>query len=105
MKLKQVLFAVLLASQPFVGNMVMAGEKAAPATVAPAKQNESSKLNINTATAEQFMELKGIGKKKADAIIAWRTQHGKFTSIEQMSEVIGISEKFVTEHKAELTIN
>ena len=39
------------------------------------------------------------------AIIAWRTQHGKFTSIEQMSEVIGISEKFVTEHKAELTIN
>lgn len=105
MKLKQVLFAVLLASQPFVGNMVMAGEKIAPATVASAQQNESSKLNINTATAEQFMELKGIGKKKADAIIAWRTQHGKFSSIEQMSEVIGISEKFVTEHKAELTIN
>ena len=43
MKLKHVLFAVLLASQPFVGNMVMAGEKAAPATVAPAQQNESSK--------------------------------------------------------------
>jgi competence protein ComEA helix-hairpin-helix repeat region len=105
MKLKHVLFAVLLASQPFVGNMVMAGEKVAAATVTPAKQNESSKLNINTATAEQFMELKGIGKKKADAIIAWRTQHGKFTTIEQMSEVIGISEKFVTAHKAELTIN
>ena len=105
MKFKHVLFAVLLASQPFVGNMVMAGEKVATATTAPAKQNESSKLNINTATAEQFMELKGIGKKKADAIIAWRTQHGKFTTIEQMSEVIGISEKFVTAHKAELTIN
>lgn len=105
MKFKQVLFAVLLASQPFVGNMVLAEESVVASPAAPASQAESSKLNINTATAEQFMELKGIGKKKAEAIIGWRTQHGNFTSIEQLAEVNGISDKFVTEHKAELSIN
>ena len=105
MKFKHVLFAVLLASQPFVGNMVLAEESVAATPASPAAQTVSNKLNINTATAEQFMELKGIGKKKAEAIISWRTEHGKFTSIEQMAEVNGISDRFVTEHKAELSIN
>jgi competence protein ComEA len=66
---------------------------------------EISKLNINTATAEQFMALKGIGKKKAEAIIAWRTEHGGFKSVEQLAEVNGISERFVTEHQTELTLD
>ena len=51
------------------------------------------------------MELKGIGKKKAEAILSWRTEHGGFKSVEELAEVNGISERFVSEHQAELTIN
>lgn len=109
MKFRQFAFALLLASQPFVSNMAHAVDKAVvtpTATEAPvANQNSAGKLNINTASAEQFMALKGIGKKKAEAIISWRTEHGGFTSVAQLAEVNGISERFVTEHQAELSLN
>ena len=106
MKFKPTVFALLLAAQPFIGNMALAAEEAAATTEAPTQQQvQSSKLNINTATAEQFMALKGIGKKKAEAILSWRTEHGGFKSVEELAEVNGISERFVSEHQAELTIN
>ena len=106
MKSNRTVFALLLAAQPFMGNMALAADEVAATTEAPAQQQvQSSKLNINTATAEQFMELKGIGKKKADAILSWRTEHGGFKSVEELAEVNGISERFVSEHQAELTIN
>ena len=106
MKFKPTVFALLLAAQPFIGNMALAAEEAAATTEAPTQQQvQSSKLNINTATAEQFMELKGIGKKKAEAILSWRTEHGGFKSVKELAEVNGISERFVSEHQAELTIN
>ena len=106
MKFKPTVFALLLAAQPFIGNMALAAEEVAATTEAPAQQQvQSSKLNINTATAEQFMELKGIGKKKADAILSWRTEHGGFKSVEELAEVNGSSERFVSEHQSELTIN
>ena len=74
MKFKPTVFALLLAAQPFIGNMALAADEVAVTTEAPAQQQaQSSKLNINTATAEQFMALKGIGKKKAEAIISWRS--------------------------------
>ena len=106
MKFKPTVFALSLAAQPFIGNMALAAEEAAATTEAPTQQQvQSSKLNINTATAEQFMALKGIGKKKAEAIITWRSEHGGFKSVEELAEVKGISERFVSEHQTELTIN
>lgn len=49
------------------------------------------KVNVNTATAEELVEtLKGIGPKKAQAIIDYRTKHGPFTTLEQLKEVKGI---------------
>jgi competence protein ComEA len=105
MRFKATLFALLLATQPFVGNMALAADAVAAPEQPAAQQMEISKLNINTATAEQFMALKGIGKKKAEAIIAWRTEHGGFKSVEELAEVKGISERFVTEHQTELTLD
>ncbi len=106
MKFKPTVFALLLAAQPFIGNMALAADEVAAATETPTQQQvQSSKLNINTATAEQFMALKGIGKKKAEAIITWRSEHGGFKSVEELAEVKGISERFVSEHQTELTIN
>ena len=58
-------------------------------------------LDINTASAEEFIEVKGIGEKKAERIIAYRDKHGKFSSIDELKNVKGIGEKIVTIIKSE----
>ena len=58
-------------------------------------------LDINTASAEEFIEVKGIGEKKAERIIAYRDEHGKFSSIDELKNVKGIGEKIVTIIKSE----
>ncbi len=105
MRLRHLTFALLLASQPFIGNMANAtSTPAKPAAQAVAAASEAALININTATAEQLTQLKGSGKKKAEAIIAWRTEHGPFSDVNQLTEVSGISERFVQQHQARLTV-
>ena len=58
-------------------------------------------LDINTASAKEFIEVKGIGEKKAERIIAYRDEHGKFSSIDELKNVKGIGEKIVTIIKSE----
>ncbi len=50
-------------------------------------------ININTATSQQLQQLKGIGEVKANSIIAYRTQHGPFQSVQELLNVSGIGEK------------
>ena len=50
-------------------------------------------VNINTATEQQLMEqLQNIGPAKAAAIVEYRTRHGLFTDVGQLTEVSGIGE-------------
>lgn len=49
------------------------------------------RIDINTAPAAELRCLPGIGEKKAQAIIAYRTQNGPFSSAEELSQVDGIS--------------
>lgn len=50
-------------------------------------------ININEANAETIAEtLKGIGLKKAQAIVAWRESHGSFTHKQQLTAIKGIGE-------------
>jgi competence protein ComEA len=52
---------------------------------------EQTAVNINTADAPALAAaLNGVGIKKAEAIVAYREQNGKFTSAEQLLEVKGI---------------
>jgi competence protein ComEA len=51
---------------------------------------ESALVNLNTATQAELEGLPGIGPVMAGSIISWRDAHGRFTSIEQLSEVDGI---------------
>ena len=54
-----------------------------------------SAVNINTASQAELQTLTGIGAKKASAIIKYRTEHGKFKSINDLSGVKGIGPKMV----------
>ena len=58
-------------------------------------------LDINTASAEEFVKVKGIGEKKAERIISYRNEHGKFNSIDELTNVKGIGEKIVAIIKSE----
>lgn len=49
-------------------------------------------ININAATKEELMTLPGIGESKADKIISYREENGKFSSPEGIMEISGIKE-------------
>jgi competence protein ComEA len=51
------------------------------------------KININTATAEELMQLNGVGSKYADEIIAYREKYGPFKTPEELMQVSGIGQK------------
>jgi len=58
-------------------------------------------LNINSATAEQLAEaLSGIGTAKAAEIVAYRQQHGSFSSVEELLNIKGIGRKTLERNRA-----
>ena len=50
-------------------------------------------VNINTAMLEELQTIKGIGKKKAEAILQYRKEHGAFRTKEDLLQVKGIGKK------------
>lgn len=61
-------------------------------------------ININTATIDELMTLKGIGESKAEDIIAYREQNGGFKSIEEIMNISGIGENLYAKIKENITI-
>ena len=62
------------------------------------------KININTATKEELMSLKGIGEKRAEDIIDFRKANGKFGTIEDIKKVPGIKENAFEKIKDNITV-
>jgi competence protein ComEA len=62
-------------------------------------------ININTASADQIAEVMvGVGASKAEAIVAFRKEHGPFKSVEDLVLVKGIGEKTVEKNRANLAV-
>lgn len=55
-------------------------------------KTSDGKINLNRADKETLMTIPGIGEAKADAIIAYREEHGSFRSVESLMEIPGIKE-------------
>lgn len=64
----------------------------------------SKKVSLNQGTKEDFESLTGIGSSKAEAIIKYRDEHGKFEDIEEIKNVSGIGEATFEKIKDNLTL-
>ncbi len=61
-------------------------------------------ININTATKEELMTLKGIGESRAEDIIRFREDSGKFRKIEDIMKVPGIKNTAFQKIKENITV-
>ncbi|MGO5673946.1 competence protein ComEA [Bacillus subtilis] len=61
-------------------------------------------VNINTATLEELQGISGVGPSKAEAIIAYREENGRFQTIEDITKVSGIGEKSFEKIKSSITV-
>jgi len=61
-------------------------------------------IDLNAATAEQLMEVPGIGPAKAEAILAYREEKGGFATYESLGDVKGFGEKTLESLKSYLIV-
>lgn len=96
------IFVILTIAYTFTSIGILIGKR--NADVMPLPQSEktvkttpspdnSDKLNLNTATKEELINLPGIGPSLADAIIAYREEREGFYSIYELETISGIGDK------------
>jgi competence protein ComEA len=88
MKNLRFFLSVLALLSVFVSPLSLAAEDAVPIPAV--------RININTADAQTLANtLNGVGVKKAEAIIEYRTSYGPFQSVDELIEVKGIGKSLI----------
>lgn len=63
-------------------------------------------VNINQADAETISKsLNGIGPKKAEAIVKYRNEHGRFETLQDLEKVSGIGEKTLKANEKDILLS
>jgi len=81
----------------------------APSTVSaasdPAANQVVETIHLNQATAEQLQSLPGVGPALSERIVDYRTEHGPFSSVDQLTSVKGVGEAKLAKFKKQLTVD
>ena len=68
-------------------------------------QQATQQVNINTADAATLAgSLRGVGIKKAEAIVAYRSEHGPFKSVDELVNVKGIGDKMLEQLRPHVSL-
>lgn len=86
---------VLVGATPAAG---VAGSVGAPAA------GDGALVNLNAADQAALESLPGVGPVTAEAILAWRSEHGAFTSVDELLEVDGIGEATLADIAPHVTL-
>lgn len=62
-------------------------------------------VHLNQATAEELQALPGVGPALSERIVLYRTEHGPFSSIDQLSEVKGLGQAKLAKFRNRLTLD
>ncbi len=80
-------------------------DKAGKAAKKSTEAGVALKVNINTASAAELADaLDGIGPKKAEAIVAYRTANGPFKIVEDLLKVKGIGEEVLRKNAGRVLV-
>lgn len=63
-----------------------------------------NKVNVNKATAMELTNIRGLGVKKAQAIVDYIKLNGPIASLDNLLEVRGIGDRLLTKLKPYLTV-
>lgn len=61
-------------------------------------------VDLNNATADELLELNGIGKAKSQKIVKYREFKGCFKTVDDLADIDGISEKIISSNRAILIL-
>jgi comEA protein len=62
-------------------------------------------IHLNQATAEELQTLPGVGPALSERIVQFRTEHGPFTSVDQLTEVNGVGQAKLAKLRNQLTVD
>jgi competence protein ComEA len=99
-KVSKIIFICLF----FTFSSISSAENTKDNNVALNTTHALERIDINVADSKVLSLLKGVGMKKAQAIIKYRNENGKFISVNDLLNVNGIGEKIIAQNKTKLTI-
>src|ERR1041384_3556744 len=62
-------------------------------------------VNVNTASKDELVSVKGIGEKRAQAIIDYRTKNGPFKTVDDLEKVPGIGPGLMKQIKPQVSVS
>ncbi|WP_230407306.1 ComEA family DNA-binding protein [Plesiomonas shigelloides] len=94
-----------VAAEPATAGVASTVENSAHSAASAKTKPAMSSVNINTASVDELDQgLSGIGRRKAEAIVEYRTRHGAFSDVRQLLEVKGIGEGILKKNRERISL-
>lgn len=87
------------------GEQILVGIDPPPGTAGGGSASTGNgRIDLNAASVSELDGLPGIGPVLAQRIVDWRTEHGRFASVDQLREVPGIGESKFQQVKGKVAV-